>query len=318
MKENIDTLVDQVKIGNIRAYAVVVGRFQSMALTYAYSILGDYQQAEDVVQEAFVKAFECISQLSNPAAFPGWFRRILFTCCDRVIRQRKLATVPLNDIKDYASHELRPDEITESRERIVKIRSIINTLPEAERTVVNLYYLSGFTQTEIGTFLEIPSKTVKSRLHTARKKLKQKMLAVFEDLFSADIPERDQKEDTRMLKAIYPELSVSDVEASASFLEDALDFKRRFPNSENGELHFVVMSQGNISLFLHKRVSSSKEANAPKWTRIYFEPADIRKVHSNLRQKGYDISDLEEHENGTVCHLRGPDGYEFWFQQWNA
>lgn len=314
--KELHTLIKEVKTGNIRAYAVVVGRFQQTALAYAYSVLGDYQIAEDVVQEAFVKAFERLSQLSNPAAFPGWFRKILYTCCDRIKRRRDFSTVPLGDIGNYPSQQAKPDEIAEDNDQMDKIQSAIDMLPEAERTVVTLYYMSEYSQKEIGAFLNIPAKTVKSRLHTARQKLKQEIQILFDDLSQKDLPAQNSKKDTNMIKAIYPELGVNDVEASAKFLEEALGFKRRFPHSENGQLHFLVMSQGNASLFLHHRKQLSDATT--NVTRIYFEPTDIRSLHTAVKQKGYDITDLEEHENGIVCHLAGPDGYEFWFQQWNA
>ena len=60
------------------AYAEIVRRFQDMAAGYAYALLGDFHFAEDAAQEAFLQAYLDLEKLAEPAAFPGWFRRIVF------------------------------------------------------------------------------------------------------------------------------------------------------------------------------------------------------------------------------------------------
>ena len=115
-----------------------------------------------------------------------------------------------------------------------------------------------------------------------------------------------------MLTAMYPELAVTDVEKTAAFLKDALAFQRRFQHEEEGALHHAVVSNGDLTLFLHRRDGPSTGS------RIYFFTNDVEQMHADLKIKGYEVSDLETGENGTVCNLAGPDGHEFWIQQFTS
>lgn len=62
--------------------------FQDMAVGYAWSVLGDYFLAQDAAQEAFIQAYVNLPRLKEPGAFAGWLRRIVFSCCTRIIRRR--------------------------------------------------------------------------------------------------------------------------------------------------------------------------------------------------------------------------------------
>src|SRR5512138_442427 len=97
-------LVEQSRNGDLDAFGELVRRFQDMAHGYAYSILGDFHLAQDAAQEAFVDAYYKLNALREPAAFPGWFRRIVFKHCDRMTRRKEVATVPL----DEAMHVPQP------------------------------------------------------------------------------------------------------------------------------------------------------------------------------------------------------------------
>src|SRR5215813_7974873 len=83
----VGELIVRVRDGDADAYDIVVHRFQDMAVGYGYSILHDFQLAEDAAQEAFFEAHRCLASLRDPAAFPGWFRRIVFKHCDRIMRR---------------------------------------------------------------------------------------------------------------------------------------------------------------------------------------------------------------------------------------
>src|SRR6185312_7492303 len=92
----LEVIVTRARDGDAEAFAALVRRFQDMAVGYGYSILHDFQLAEDAAQEAFFEAYRTLSRLREPAAFAGWFRRIVFKQCDRITRRRVVATVPLD------------------------------------------------------------------------------------------------------------------------------------------------------------------------------------------------------------------------------
>src|SRR6476659_9438931 len=87
--EDLTHFIVQVKMGDSDAYEPIVQRFQDMAVGYGYARLGDVQLAEDAAQEAFITAYVGLPSLREPAAFPGWFRRIVIKHIDRIQRKRR-------------------------------------------------------------------------------------------------------------------------------------------------------------------------------------------------------------------------------------
>src|SRR5258706_1551939 len=176
--EALHTLVIAAQNGDLDAFGLIVQRFQGMAYTSAYAMLEDAQLAEDVAQEAFIEAYLNLPKLREPAAFPGWFRRIVFKQGDRVLRGKRLATVPLEPATsfDLPVDDLNPIHLAENSEMQGFVRSAIEALPEHERIVTLLFYVDGYTLKDIGAFLEIPVTTVKKRLYDARKRLKERLM----------------------------------------------------------------------------------------------------------------------------------------------
>src|SRR4030095_12770042 len=106
----LEVIVTRARDGEAEAFGILVRRFQDMAVGYGYSILHDFQLAEDAAQEAFFEAYRTLSKLREPAAFAGWFRRIVFKQCDRITRRHVIATVPLESNADVVSGLSRTDE----------------------------------------------------------------------------------------------------------------------------------------------------------------------------------------------------------------
>ena len=121
-----------------------------------------------------------------------------------------------------------------------------------------------------------------------------------------------------MFTKMVPELHVSDVEKAAAFFTDALGFKIGFKLEDEGVTDFAVLNNGDLILYLHNMLTDD-ESDHPKRMRLYFEPLDILELHAALREKGYQVSDLEEETYGAgakSCFLIGPDEYEIRFHQW--
>ncbi len=176
--EVLQSLVIAAQNGDLDAFGLIVQRFQGMAYTSAYAMLEDAQLAEDVAQEAFIEAYLNLPKLREPAAFPGWFRRIVFKQGDRVLRGKHLTTVPLEPATsfDLPVDDLNPIHLAENSEMQGFVRGAIEALPEHERIVTLLFYVDGYTLKDIGAFLEIPVTTVKKRLYDARKRLKERLM----------------------------------------------------------------------------------------------------------------------------------------------
>jgi len=187
--EDIASLVELTRQGNEDSFAEIVRRFQDMAVAYSYSILRDRYLAEDAAQEAFLESYLCLAQLREAAAFPGWFRKIVFKQCDRQIRRRGLSMSELDETAQQPS-QLEELELQETKENVW---AAINNLREHERTPVLMYYLGGHSQQEVADFLDVPVTTIKKRLFSARQRLREKLMDFAIDILRETRPSRDSK-----------------------------------------------------------------------------------------------------------------------------
>lgn len=180
--EELGGVVRAAQGGDLDAFGVLVRRFQDMAYASAYALIGDAHLAEDATQEAFLQAYFDLPMLHEPAAFPGWFRRIVFKHSDRLTRGKRAVVIPLDEAAIVPDPEPGPSIVAERREMRAVVRAEIDRLPAHERVAVTLFY-SGHSQDEIAAFLGVPVGTVKKRLHDARKRLMEQMLAAMHDTF---------------------------------------------------------------------------------------------------------------------------------------
>ncbi|MGE5599256.1 MAG: sigma-70 family RNA polymerase sigma factor, partial [Bacteroidota bacterium] len=177
--------------GDLAAFEELVKRFEDMAVGYAYSILGDFHLARDAAQEAFIQAWFDLRTLEEPRAFPAWLRRIVFKMCDRLTRRKTLSTAPLDAAGEVPDPGRNPLDTVEERETRDEVLSAVNALPEQERTATALFYINGYSYAEVGAFLEVPISTVKFRLHSARKKLRERMVGLVEESMKRHAPDED-------------------------------------------------------------------------------------------------------------------------------
>lgn len=175
------------------AFGELVIRFQDMAFACAFAVLRDAYLAQDTAQEAFVVAWQRLAQLREPAAFPGWFKRIVLTQCTRLTRCKRLQFLPLDAGADKSTDDPGPHVSAERRDLVTKVLQAINALPENERLVTTLFYVDGYTQSDIGEFLEIPVSTVNKRLYSARQRLKGSVVELFKGDLRQQRPSRNGK-----------------------------------------------------------------------------------------------------------------------------
>ena len=197
--ETIHSLVTAAQCGDLEAFGEIVRRFQDMAYAGAYTMVDDAQLAEDVAQEAFMEAYLNLPKLREAAAFPGWFRRIIFKQGDRLIRGKHISTMPLDAAFTMPLAELNPELLAERQEMSETVRHAVDALPEHERIVTILFYSTGYALKEIADFLEVPVTTVKKRLYDARQHLKEDLLGLVRESLHehrpsaiTDFPERVQ------------------------------------------------------------------------------------------------------------------------------
>jgi RNA polymerase sigma factor (sigma-70 family) len=179
------SLIRRAGSGDVGAFVVLTKRFQNFAFGSALSLVNDFQQAEDVVQEAFVAAWSALPTLDDPAAFPGWLRTIVRRHSFRLLRRRHLEALPLAAADDVPSEEPAPDHRLEQRQRATMALAAIAELPDALREPATLFFVHECSHQDIATFLNLPLATVNNRVHAARKQLKQRMVTMVKETLHA-------------------------------------------------------------------------------------------------------------------------------------
>ncbi len=168
-------LIRRIAGGETQRYSVLVERYQRRLYWSCMRLVGDADEAEDVVQEAFVSAFEHLQDYDPAYRFYTWLYRIARNRCLNVIRRRKLwGMVTLSDPEHapaLASGE-RSDRELEDRELAAALAGCRGILPADQREVFDLRHAEGFSYREIAAAMGIPEGTVMSRLARARERMR--------------------------------------------------------------------------------------------------------------------------------------------------
>ncbi|HEX2090766.1 MAG TPA: sigma-70 family RNA polymerase sigma factor [Longimicrobiaceae bacterium] len=171
-------LVERVRRGEAGAFDQLVARHMRRAFGVAYRLLGQREDAEDLVQEAFLAVLERIDTFQAGRSFAPWFYRILV---NRGLNARKARALRVTEPipETAAARSTAPDREAERSELREELRSALEALPERQRTIVELFELEGFSGPEIAGILDIPEGTVRWHLHEARRTMRL-ALAPFE------------------------------------------------------------------------------------------------------------------------------------------
>jgi RNA polymerase sigma factor (sigma-70 family) len=195
-------LVRRASGGEVIAFVGLTRRFQHAAFGSALALVGDFQQAEDLVQEAFLAAWSSLPRLADPAAFPGWLRTIVRRHAFRLLRQIDLPTATLAAAEEVASEEPAADQQIEQRQRAQAVLAILSMLPTRLREPAMLFYVHECSHQDIATFLGLTVATVNNRLHAARTELKRRMLTmVTENLHGQALPDDFANRIGRLIEA---------------------------------------------------------------------------------------------------------------------
>jgi RNA polymerase sigma-70 factor (ECF subfamily) len=165
-------LVLRARKGDDIAFGILVERYQRAAYAVAVSVTGRHEDAEDAAQEAFLVALTRLDECRSPERFAGWLMTIVRNRSKNLIRRESLRET--DQVPPGArSRAPTPDRITETRELRDLLEKALSGLPEVQRQIVLLHDLEGWKHREIAERLDLPSGTVRSHLHFARKALRQ-------------------------------------------------------------------------------------------------------------------------------------------------
>ncbi len=172
-----EEFIASMKEGNQESFNIIYEKYKDVAMRTAYLIVGNKADSEDIVQESFIRCYRYIHTLKNNEHFKSWFFRIL-TRTAWEYSKKKAKEVLQEDMSTYIREmvELSPSDILMEKEYSTIVMKFVESLPIKQREIIVLYYYNDFSTKEIAAILGCFEGTVKSRLFTARRRLKQVLL----------------------------------------------------------------------------------------------------------------------------------------------
>lgn len=160
--------------GDSVAIRWVLDKYRERVVRLAAHVLHNSREAEDVAQDAFVKAFRMLPQYRGDSSFYAWLYRIVVNLClDRMRRKCVSSEIPLDE--GLLVHKAAPDVAIDHK---LCVEQVLNTLSPAMRAALVLREIEGLEYSEIAKVLGIPVGTVRSRLNSAREQFRQRWLAI--------------------------------------------------------------------------------------------------------------------------------------------
>ena len=172
-------IISLVLKGDHNAYALLVERYKSYVFTLTFRFTKNREDAEEVSQDIFVKAYRSLADFKGTAKFSTWLYTIVNTTCITFLRKKRLDIRSLDDEKtfevaDSLDSGLRANQV-EQKSRLTMVNQAIAMLNPDDAEIITLFYKNEQSLEEIGHILGVEVNTAKVRLHRARARLKEKM-----------------------------------------------------------------------------------------------------------------------------------------------
>lgn len=169
-----EALVAAACAGDREAYTVLVGRHRNLVYGYLYARLRNREEAEDLTQEVFVRAYMALETFRRNSAWMPWMMRIARNLCFDALRSRRgRSWEPLSD--DWLDGSPTPESRTLAAERRRQLDEALNALPEKYRTVLMMHYASALKAQEIAVALDLPETTVKGRIESGLRLVRKRL-----------------------------------------------------------------------------------------------------------------------------------------------
>ena len=176
MADRIETTaLAEVRAGNHDSYRILVERYHRGLVQHCYNVTRDLALAEDIAQEAFVRAHDKLAQYNEAYAFSTWLYKIAHNITYGYLRKQQF-TEAIDDHQEHLADD-RPslDELTDREFTRQAVQTAIATLPANYRQVLALYYWSEYSYEEIATIMDRPVGTIRTWLHRAKEQLRKEL-----------------------------------------------------------------------------------------------------------------------------------------------
>jgi RNA polymerase sigma factor (sigma-70 family) len=169
-------LVVECKQGSKKACYELYRLYAKAMLNVAFRIVGNIAEAEDILQESFVDAFNKLKDFRQETTFGLWLKQIVVHRSINLLRKRKLEFVEIDEghLENVADEEVWDDE--DIQYRVAQVKEAMKELPEGYRVVLSLYLLEGYDHEEIGQVLKISENTSRTQFLRAKRKLSELLI----------------------------------------------------------------------------------------------------------------------------------------------
>jgi RNA polymerase sigma factor (sigma-70 family) len=184
-----EEIINRILKGDQSVFALLVERYQNYVFTLILRFTDNREDAEELAQDVFVKAYRSLADFRGDSKFSTWLFTIARTTCLSFLRKKKLDTLSLDNERTGLQVESRESSFhanqVEQKSRHAMLNQAISMLSADDAQVLNLFYKGDQTLEEIGKIMRMEPNTVKVKLHRARQRLKDKM----EKYFSHEVRE---------------------------------------------------------------------------------------------------------------------------------
>ena len=178
-------IISQVLKGDHNAYALLVERYKSYVFTLTFRFTKNREDAEEVSQDIFVKAYRSLADFKGTAKFSTWLYTIVNTTCITFLRKRRLDVKSLDDERTFEVADSQDSgfraNMVEQKSRLIMVNRAIAMLNPDDAEIITLFYKNEQSLEEISQILGVEVNTAKVRLHRARTRLKDKMEKHFKE-----------------------------------------------------------------------------------------------------------------------------------------
>ena len=163
-------LIDRSLVGDAHAQKALYLAYKKAMFNTCYRLVGDYNDAEDVLQDAFISAFKNLRSYKGDATFGAWLKRIVINKSINFLNKSRIRTVEIQQEEHDSAEEtvIEPDKLT-----VERVKSAIEQLSDGYRTVLSLYLIEGYDHAEIASILSISESTSKSQYNRAKNKVRE-------------------------------------------------------------------------------------------------------------------------------------------------
>lgn len=167
-------LVEQCKVNSQRAQMQLYKQYCDGMFIIASRYMKNSAEAEDAMQEGFIKAFKKIHQFSGEVTFGAWLKRIVINTCLDMIKAKKMDFTQMTDEVGYIADDEIDWDVAETT-TVEEIKNAIFSLPEKYKTVIQMYLLEGYDHKEIAAIMDMSENTSRTILHRGRIQLKEQL-----------------------------------------------------------------------------------------------------------------------------------------------